>query len=83
MDNEQKTQVLRGSLWTTQGKHRCCVRTYVKREGKHKCCVGTYRKQNEIQVLRGNLLKTQGKHTHVLREPIENARKTTVLRGNL
>ena len=60
-----QTQVLRGNLWKTQGKHMFRVGTYEK-QGKHLCCVGAYQKKYE--------------NISFVLEQMENKMKTNVLR---
>ena len=88
--------MLRGNLWKTQGKHRCCVGSNWKRTENYGFDVEAIENITKTHVFNGNLLKTQGKHkfcvgsyckrkanTGFALEPIENTKNTQVLRGNL
>ena len=69
IENVRETQVFRGNLLKTHRKHKLYVGTYRKSKETHKGCVGTYGKRKE--------------NTGVAWEPMENNKKTQVLRGNL
>ena len=82
MVHVRKTQVLRRHHWKTQGKQRCCKRTYKKPKENIGVALEPMENARKTLVLRGNQWKPQKNLCFTL-EPMENIRATQVLRRNI